>query len=178
MKRRPIQPTIRSAPPEPGSEEDPLREELREALSRWASGVAVFAVSDGEEVEAITVTAFSGVSLDPPLVLVCLGEQTAALPMALQEGIFTINILAVDERRAATSFAQRLPLAEPRFPAEGPPVLQGATVSLVCRLWAEYPGGGHRIVVGEVERIEFGREAEPLLHYRRGYRRLSDARAP
>jgi len=97
MKRRPIQATIRSGAPEPGSEANPLQDELREALSRWASGVAVFAVSDGEEVEAITVTAFNGVSLAPPLVLVCLGEQTAALPMALQERSFTINFLAEDE---------------------------------------------------------------------------------
>ncbi len=172
MSRRPIQAGIRSSAPEAREEGAALREKLREALSRWASGVAVLAVNDGEEVDAITVTAFSAVSLDPPLVLVCVNEQSASLPMLLEERRFTLNVLADDERGAATAFAQRLPIPEPRLPAEGDAVLRGALVSLVCRLWREYPGGDHRILVGEVERIEFGRESGPLVYFRREYRGL------
>lgn len=172
MSRRPIQAGIRTSPPDAEGEVAALRDELREALSRWASGVAVLAVSDGEEVEAITVSAFSAVSLDPPLVLVCVSEQAALLPMILEERRFALSVLAEDDRRAANAFAQRLPVPEPRLASGGDPVLQGSIVSLVCRLWREYPGGDHRILVGEVERIEPGREAGPLVYFLREYRVL------
>lgn len=173
MTHRPIQPTIRTGVQEPGLEADTLRDQLREALSWWASGVAVLAVSDGEEVEAITVTAFSAVSLDPPLVLVCVNEQSASLPMLLEERSFTVSFLAEDDRRTAAAFAQRLPMAESRFPAEGPPMLSGSLVSVSCRLWQAYPGGDHRILVGEVQQIRFDRDAGPLLYFRREYHRVA-----
>lgn len=172
MSRRPIQPGIRTGSPAPGGR-SPLAEELREALSHWASGVAVLAVSDGEEVEAITVTAFSAVSLDPPLVLVCVSEQSAILPMLLEERRFTVNVLGEDDRKLATTVAQRLPVPEPRFAAGRDPVLEGSVVSLVCGLWREHPGGDHRILVGEVERVEPGTGSGPLLYHRRAYRGLA-----
>lgn len=174
MRRQPIQASIRSTPGEDGNGDALLRDALREALSWWASGVGVLAVSDGEEVEAITVTAFSGVSLDPPLVLVCVGEQSAILPMILEERSFTLNFLAEDDQRRAAGFAQRLPMGGSPFPAEGPPILEGALVSLVCRLWRDDPGGDHRILIGEVERVEHGRDDDPLLFFRREYRALED----
>ena len=171
---RPIQPTIRThaAEPAPGGGVTP--DEFRDALSYWATGVAVLAVREDDDVEAITVTALSPLSADPPLVLACLGNDAAVLYMILETGRFTISLLGVDDRRAASTFAQRLPLEPSRFPADGDPVLQGAPVSLVCRLWETYPGGDHRIVVGEVERVVRGGEAAPLLYYRRAYGRLED----
>ncbi|MBV9772917.1 MAG: flavin reductase [Gemmatimonadetes bacterium] len=153
-----------------------MKRDFREALSYWASGVAVLAVSDGDEVEAITVSAFASVSVDPPLVLACVANQSAILPTLLDQRRFTVSLLAEDAQRAASAVAQRLPLDELRFAAEGDPVLEGAPVSLVCRLHAEHPGGDHRILVGEVERVELGRDAPPLLYFRRGYARLQGTR--
>ncbi|HEU0076649.1 MAG TPA: flavin reductase family protein [Longimicrobiaceae bacterium] len=168
MSRRPIQATIRTGPDDPDGEGVGPR--LREALSQWASGVAVLAASDGEDVEAITVTAFSAVSMDPPLVLVCVGLNSAVLPTLLEERRFTVGFLAADDRRVASYVAQRLPLDRPLFADPADPVMPGALATLVCRLWEDYPGGDHRILVGEVERVELGREAEPLLYFRREYR--------
>jgi flavin reductase (NADH) len=175
MSWRPIQPTIRTRADEPGAGGGFTPQEFREALSHWATGVAVVAASDGDEVDAITATAFTAVSADPPLVLVCVGEGTSVLPMLLEERRFTVNLLAEDAQRVASAVAQRLPIPEVRF--TGPdPLLDGAIVSLVCRVWSEHPGGDHRIVVGEVERVALGRDAPPLLYFRRSYRGLREGR--
>lgn len=172
MNRRPVQATIRTRTSELATDAESMSQQLREVRSYWASGVAILAVSDGDDLEAITVTAFNTVSLDPPLVLACLDEQSAILPMLLEEGRFTVNVLPEDAQRTASMVAGRMPLREMPFAREGDPLLQGALVSLVCRLWSAYPGGDHRIVVGEVERIELGVDAPPLLYFGRGYRRL------
>lgn len=169
---RPIQPTIRTHTGEPAPDGGVTPEEFREAVSYWATGVAVLAVREDDDVEAITVTAFTPLSADPPLVLACVGNDAAVLYMLLEAGRFTISLLSVDDRRAASVFAQRLRLEPSRFPAEGDPVLQGAPVALVCRLGEAHPGGDHRIVIGQVERVVRGGEGAPLLYHHRGYRQL------
>lgn len=170
---RPIQPTIRTRADQPAPGGGVTADEFRDALSFWATGVAVLAVREDDDVEAITVTAVSPVSAEPPLVLACLGNDAAVLYMIESTGRFTLNLLSAADRRAASTFAQRMPPEPGRFPAEGDPVLRGAIVSLVCRLWESYPGGDHRIVVGQVERVVRGEEEEaPLLYYRRAYARV------
>lgn len=145
----------------------------REAMAAWASGVAVVAAGQGGDVEALTATAFTPVSADPPLVLVCLGNDVALLYVIEEEGRFTVNLLGADDRRVASALAQRMPPEPGRFPAEADPVLSGALVSLVCRLRETHPGGDHRIVIGQVERIVHGAEGDPLLYFARAYRRLA-----
>jgi flavin reductase (NADH) len=171
VRRRPILPTIRTHGGEPDPEEA-LRQELREALSYWASGVAVLAVSDGEEIDAITVSAFSAVSLDPPLVLACVAEQSSTIPLLLEARRFTVNLLAEDQQATASDVAQRLPRGLQGIRTDGDPVLDGALASFVCRLREAHAGGDHRILVGEVERVELGRAAAPLLFFGREYRAL------
>lgn len=172
MSRRPIQATIRTRPEDPSEEEGAGSAELREALSYWASGVAVLAASDGDEVDAITVTSFSAVSLDPPLVLVCVNEQSSVLPTILDVGRYTINVLREGTRRTARMVAGRYPLTDITFTPDVDPVLEGSLVSFVCRLWEAYPGGTHRILVGEVTRVELGEDGPPLVYFRRNYRHL------
>jgi flavin reductase (NADH) len=170
---RPIQPTIRTRADDPAPEGGVTAGEFRDAVSFWATGVAVLAVREDDEVEAITVTAVSPVSADPPLVLACLGNDAAVLYMIESTGRFTLSLLSADDRRAASTFAQRMQQPD-LFPADGDPVLRGAIVSLVCRLWKTYPGGDHRIVVGQVERVVGGGEEAPLLYYRRAYGRMEE----
>ena len=173
---RPIQPTIRTREDEPAPDGGVTPDEFRDAVSHWATGVAVLAVREDDDVEAITVTAVSPVSADPPLVLACLGNDAAVLYMITATGRFTLNLLSVDDRRAASTFAQRMPPEPGRFPGDGDPVLRGAMVSLVCRLWETYPGGDHRIVVGQVEQVVRGGDDDaPLLYYRRAYGRIEES---
>lgn len=168
MSRRPIIAGIQSSPAPPDAAAGEL---LREAMSRWASGVAVLAVRDEDEVVGLTATAFTSVSADPPLVLVCVGEQSAVLPFLLDRERFTMNILGERGRAAASRFSQQMP-DDPSLFEPGDPVLRGSITSLVCELHAVHPGGDHRIVVGRVERVVIGPDEPPLLYRAREYRVL------
>lgn len=145
---------------------------LREALSHWASGVAILAATDGDEIDAITVSALTSLSIDPPLILAAIGEQTSILPMLREERRFTVSILAEEQRALAGGVAQRLPGMEAAFAGLDDPAVVGALATLECSLWQEYDGGDHRIVVGQVEEVSLGPERSPLLYYRREYRSL------
>lgn len=172
MSRRPIQASIR-ATGEPDDEPSRVRQELREALALWPAAVTIVAVQDGDELETLTVSAFSTVSLDPPLVLVCLWNHAGILPMLREVGRFSVNLLAEKDRRAAAAAASRLPADPARFPGDDG-AMADALVSLSCRLWEEYPGGDHAIVVGEVTEVRVGPDAPPLLYADREYRGLRD----
>jgi flavin reductase (NADH) len=170
---KPIQPTIRSRADEPGAENEVRAAEFREAAAYWATGVAVLAAADEDHVEAITVAAFTPLSADPPLVLVCVGNDAGVLYVMEDAGRFTINLLARGDRRAASDFAQRLQPEPGRFTPGADPVLRGALVSFVCALRESHAGGDHRIVVGQVERIVMGEgDPDPLLYFGREYRTL------
>jgi flavin reductase (NADH) len=169
---RPIVPGIRTGREDAGGG-SALAADFREALSLWASGVAVVALREDDEVVAMTVSAFASVSLRPPLVLACIGEQAALLPSLLEAGRFTVSLLAGGQARLAAELADKLPPGGAFDDDEGAPVLRGALATLVCSLWAAHPGGDHRIVVGRVERVVFGPDTPPLLYHRRSYRPLA-----
>ncbi|HEX6368001.1 MAG TPA: flavin reductase family protein [Longimicrobium sp.] len=172
MSPRPILPTIHSRPQDPDDGDASLREAFRDALSGWASGVAVVAVREDDEVVAMTVSAFASVSMYPPLVLVCIDEHGHILPSLLAVRRFTVSLLAESQKRLAAGFAEKLPSADDPFTGDDP-VLGGSLAALVCTLWEAYPGGDHRIVVGQVERVVTGDDEAPLLYHRRRYRGLS-----
>jgi flavin reductase (NADH) len=170
--RRPIQASIRTHAGEDDS--GGIQAELREALALWASGVAVVAVSEGDQVEAVTVTAFSAVSMDPPLVLVCLHQQAPLLDLLLEERRFTLSILSAEQRHSAVVIAQRMPGSTSLFRSPSDPGLKSALATLSCTLWQDYPGGDHRILVAEVEAVSLGGDASPLLYFNREYRGVQE----
>src|SRR5690606_34310895 len=105
------------------------------------------AVSDGEEIDAITVSAFSALSLQPPLILAGIAEQASILPMLREEGRFTVSILAQDQQAIAGAVAQRLPGSDRIFAGLEDPSVPESLVVLRCSLWNDYAGGDHRIIV-------------------------------
>ena len=154
-----------------GGGEPPPRAELREALARWASGVAVVATRQDDAVTALTVSAFMAVSLEPPLIAVALGEQ-APLTALLEEGSrFGVSILAADQRRSAGVFADSFAVDASGFAAVGDPLLEGALAGLGCRVAAVHAVGDHRLVLGAVEAVRLGR-GSPLIYFDRTYRGL------
>lgn len=148
---------------------------FREALSRWATGVAVVTCRDGDDgevLQGITVSSLCSLSLEPPLALIAIGEGQRILPALLRErGRFTINILGTEQQPLAEHFAGQGDAALQPEPLEDD-VLAGSRAALICSLWAEYPGGDHRIVVGRVERVWLGAPDEPLLYFARDYRQI------
>ena len=153
------------------------RDEFRSALGRFASGVTIFTTRcDDNQPRGITVSAFSSVSLEPPLVLVCI-DKRASVHDYLQEGRhFAVNILADDQEVISRRFASK---DENRFQGigykdglTGAPLIDGALAHIECRIQHAYPGGDHTIVVGEVESVKIG-EGKPLAYFRGGYVQLA-----
>jgi flavin reductase (NADH) len=173
MAKRPIVAGIRTRAEEPDSAGGVRLDELREALACWTSGVAVLAVRDDGDVVAMTISSFSSLSLRPPLVMLAVDEQAAVLPSLEDVGRFTVSILAQDQRRLALSYADRFPFDQVISGEDADPTVPGALASLVCTVGAMHPGGDHRIVVGQVERVMLGADAPPLVYHRREYRTLA-----
>jgi flavin reductase (DIM6/NTAB) family NADH-FMN oxidoreductase RutF len=151
--------------------------EFKRILGHWATGVAVVTAraAAGEPV-GLTATAFASLSLEPPLVLVCVDHCSNSHAHIQESAAFSVNVLADDGERLARRFAEDV---ENKFEgvawspgATGSPVLQGALAWVDCRLTRTHAGGDHTIFVGEV--VAGGaREGAPLLYYRGGYGRFS-----
>jgi flavin reductase (DIM6/NTAB) family NADH-FMN oxidoreductase RutF len=151
-------------------------DEFRQALSRFASGVTVVTTVDSSgELHGLTVSAFSSVSLSPPLVLVCIEKATASHFAFIESGAFAVNILSEDQveisEHFATPLADKFASIEHRAGFAGVPVLLNSLANLECRLVNDFHGGDHSIFVGQVERAEF-RGGAPLIYFHHGYHRL------
>jgi 3-hydroxy-9,10-secoandrosta-1,3,5(10)-triene-9,17-dione monooxygenase reductase component len=150
-------------------------ETFRSALSRFASGVTVLTThtQDGRDL-GMTASAFSSVSLDPPLVLVCVGHE-ASMASPLQHAThLAVHVLSADQESLSRRFADvesdRFTGLEITRGAGGVPMLDGALARLQCRIVARHPGGDHVIVVAEVLEAHIA-DGEPLLYFRGRYAR-------
>lgn len=149
-----------------------IQDQLRQAMSHWPSGVTVIAARYGNEARGMTASSFTSVSLEPPLILVCINETAHLWPVLEKAGRFTVNLLPEGHEHTSAHFAGRPIEGYDPLSREESPVLKGALATLHCKTWAVYPGGTHKIVVGEVERVTLGEEVRPLLYWNRGYRQL------
>ena len=151
-------------------------DEFRAALSRFASGVTVVTLKDSEgNMHGITVSAFSSVSLNPPLILVCIDNE-AGSHYAFHEGKrFVVNILREEQTEYSVQFASQIPdkffNIHHHEGLEGIPVLKDSLVNLECRLVEHFVAGDHTIFIGEVERAHIN-EGIPLVYYLGDYRKI------
>lgn len=158
-----------------GDDADPARDRFRDGMARWASGVTIVAARHESRVHAATVTAFFSVSLDPPLIAVSLGPNAITLPFLQAGADFGVSILAEDQRRTASDFADVFPVGPSPFVDEGTPLVRDALVGLACMVYDRVSAGDHHIILGLVHRIELREDgAGPLLYHGRDYRRLAD----
>ena len=151
--------------------------DFKDALATWASGVSVVTAADGDLVYGLTVSSFSSLSLDPPLVLVCLVNSNRLPSMIREAGSFAVSILDRKQEQASNSFASRgrepssdLAAMGCRRTDSGAPVVDGAMGWLVCSLHDSIAQGDHTIFVGRVVEASANPEGEPLLYFRRAYR--------
>ncbi len=148
----------------------------RQVLGHFATGVTVVtAVADGEPL-GLAVNSFTSVSLEPPLVAVCISTLSSTWPRVRDSGAFCVNILGEDQEAVCRVFAARGPK---RFsgigyqPApSGAPIVTGVLAWIDCTIEAEHPGGDHLIVVGRVQDLGLARQHRPLVFYRGGYGRF------
>jgi 3-hydroxy-9,10-secoandrosta-1,3,5(10)-triene-9,17-dione monooxygenase reductase component len=148
---------------------------LRELLGRRAAAVAIVTSRVGERVHGMTVTAFTEVSLEPPLVLVCADLASNTHPVIAAGGVFALNLLSDGQVELSKRFASKKD-EDRRFEglawesaATGAPILPGVLGALDCRVVAAHETGDHVIYVGQVEALHFFPEREPLLYQRGTY---------
>jgi len=165
-------------------------DEFRRVLSHFCSGVTVITTWDAQgRPTGLTASAFTSVSLDPPLILVCVAYKAQSYQALADGSRFAVNVLAHDQETVSNRFATS-PVADPsekftgigyRPGALGLPVLKDSLAELECATVHAYPAGDHTIFVGRVEAAECHGDAglEPLLYYRGKYCRLDNpASAP
>ena len=150
---------------------------FRSVLGRFASGITVVTTldTDGRDV-GMTVSAFASVSLDPPLISVCI-EHSASMYGALSSAArFGVSILASDQEALSRRFAAME--SSHRFEGigyergeSGVVLLDEALAHIECARVAQLEAGDHTLFIGEVERAA-ARDARPLLYYRGGYAQL------
>ncbi len=152
---------------------------FREILSRFASGVTVVTTANNGEQHGLTVSAFCSVSLDPPLVLVCIDRNASGHERIRSAGAFAVNILTSEQKELSARFASSSLTPQQRFEglplrtaATGAPILPDVLGFLDCELHAEYEAGDHTIFVGRVVDGGFREEGEPLVYWLRNYRRV------
>jgi len=154
---------------------------FRRAVGHFASGVTVVTTRVGGTDHAMTASAFTSVSLEPVLVLVCVDKEARFRDAVLESGWWGVSILAAGDKRTADWFAMKgRPLIGQleRYPHHraltGAALLESAVSWLECRTHAVYDGGDHDIVVGAViSAVEGDRDGVPLVHHRGRYGRFS-----
>ncbi|QMU79984.1 flavin reductase family protein [Streptacidiphilus sp. PB12-B1b] len=162
-------------------------EEFRAALGQLASGVVLLTAHDPEEGArgediGMTATAFLSVSLEPPLVLVSVREDSRMEETLSRVDHWAVSVLAAEQRVTAARFAMkgrvsdRLLFAElphERGAASGAPLATGALATVECRTEQRIPAGDHVLLIGRVLSARIaGPENGPLMHFRGQYRQL------
>jgi flavin reductase (DIM6/NTAB) family NADH-FMN oxidoreductase RutF len=154
-------------------------EAFRQTMGHWASGVTVVTTRRPGGIHGMTASSFCSVSLDPPLVLVCVDRRNRTHSHLAEQGAFCAHILAVGQEELSQRCAGRMgehgnelhgvPYREGKT---GAPVLEGCLAYLDCRVLYAHDGGDHTIFVGQIEEAGVDEDAHPLLYFRGRYHRL------
>ncbi|HJZ63681.1 MAG TPA: flavin reductase family protein [Candidatus Acidoferrum sp.] len=155
--------------------------EFRRALGHFATGVTVITVErEAGHVHGMTANSFASVSLEPPLISVCVDHRARLLPLLKEKQRFGVNVLKQDQRAFSEFFAgleqdrevqKRLGISF-HWTKEKIPLLENVLCQLSCKLSGLHVAGDHTIVIAEVESAKLS-EGEPLLFYRGHYHGIS-----
>jgi flavin reductase (DIM6/NTAB) family NADH-FMN oxidoreductase RutF len=135
---------------------------FRKVMGHFATGVAIATTRGQAGVAGLTVNSFTSVSLNPLLVLICVDLHSQALPFFRESGVFAVNMLTQEQEALSNGFATS---SEERYlhfchaaystAATGSPILEGVLAFIDARISAEYPGGDHAILLGEVQAMGY-----------------------
>ena len=161
---------------EPASDQGRDTAALRRALGCFVTGVTVVTASDaGGLPHGFTANSFTSVSLDPPLVLVCVGREVERFDVYRRCSRFAINVLGQSQRQVSDRFAtehpERFAGVRWREGAHGSPIIEGCIASLQCEAWRRLDAGDHMILIGRVVACDDS-AARPLAYWRGSYRSL------
>jgi 3-hydroxy-9,10-secoandrosta-1,3,5(10)-triene-9,17-dione monooxygenase reductase component len=142
---------------------------FREALGRFATGVALVTAAPAGEPAALIVNSFTSVSLDPPLIAFCPSRSSLTWGRMRRARQFAVNVLGQQHarfaRRAARPGADRFAGVEWELGSRGEPLLSDALATLQCETVAEHPAGDHWVVVARVGELCISPGTDPLIFF-------------
>jgi len=159
--------------------------QLRRAFGAFATGVTVLTVG-GDTPHGMTANSFTSVSLDPPLVLVCVGRNAIMHGLLLGARYFGVSVLSGHQEAVARHFANRWrPAGLAQFDAvdwqpgrlTGAPLIGGALAHLECELWRSYDGGDHTIFIGNLLSLARPTDQDALLFFHGQFRQVYPQRS-
>ncbi len=153
---------------------------FRQAVGQFCTGVTVVTVVADGQPHGMTVNAFTSVSLQPLLVLVCIEQDAVMHDLLARSGAFAATILSADQEPESVWFSSPRPAGYAEFadvewtsaPVSGAPVLTDGLAYLDCDLIDRYAGGDHTIYLGIVTAVGQLHAADPLVYFDSDYRRL------
>jgi flavin reductase len=153
-------------------------DDFKNVMRHWATGVTIITTQTPEGPHGMTANTFTGVSLDPPLILVCVERQTRTHGLIQETGVFGVHILHDGQEELSQRCSGRrgesahiltdVSLQPGRL---GVPLLDDCLVALECRVRSAYDGGDHTIFVAEIHSAA-AREGAPLMYFDRSYHTL------
>ena len=154
-------------------------EQLRLSMRAWVSGVTVVTASHAGERHGMTVSSFTSVALEPPLIIISLQTASRTHQLVSQANAFAVTILAEDQRDLSDRFAGRLGDAEDRLAGvetetlvTGAPFLKGGLAYLDCRVMQSIPLGTNTLFLAEVVAARGNGTGQPLVYHDRQYYKL------
>ena len=154
-------------------------EEFRKALRHFPAGVTIVTIRSGAKIHGLTVSAFSSVSAEPPLIAVIIENRHKAHTLLEEEGaVFAVNILGEHQSELSNRFAwtkdeDRFQMGDWQESETGAPILRDALAWLDCRIHSRAGAGSHTVYIGQVQASGVPQEeAPPLVYWNRGYRKL------
>ena len=157
--------------------------EIRHAMRRCVTGVTVLTtLDDSGNLIGLTANSFTSVSLEPPMVLICLGLRSRSYEHCIRRGNYAINVLASEQGDVARRFAVRGGSRDDacswRLSDRGIPILERSLARFECTLTKHVLAGDHAILIGEVGAVSLGDDADPLVFHDGGLFGLGDGPGP
>lgn len=156
-------------------------EQLRQSMRAWASGVTVVTASHAGEQHGMTVSSFTSISLEPPLIMVSLQTDSRTHRLVSQSNAFAVTILGADQQEISDIFAGRVPDTEDRLAGvetetlhSGIPLIKGGLAYLDCRVTQAIPVGSNTLFLAEVIAARGNGEGNPLVYHDRQYHKLDN----
>jgi len=161
-----------------------ISEAMRLSMRLWSCGVTVVTTSDGSRREGMTASSFTSISLDPPLILVCLHKEAPTCQLIQETGVFGVSVLGVHQQQVSAQFAgyadlpedaDRFHEIETRTLQTGSPLITDAIAWMDCEVYGMHDGATHMIIVGQVIATE--RKPDPVLplvYHNRSYRAFTE----
>jgi flavin reductase (DIM6/NTAB) family NADH-FMN oxidoreductase RutF len=157
------------------------QDRLRMVMRKWASGVTIVTTKYEDKFHGMTVSSFTSVSLEPPLVTISLMKDSRTHKLILQSTIFGITILSEDQVEISSIFAGQIPDSDNRFSGvqttslqTGAPMIKDGLAFFDCHLFDTLEFGTNSLLIGEVIAAELGKSGKPLLYFDQRYRKLQD----